>query len=105
MTGKKEPTDAEATLEDEEEEESDEKADADEAAAESNTTGIPQFWWACNTCDPERRRTRLISCLLPHRLTAMKTHPHINELITEKDEDALKHITDIRVRDLEDNPV
>lgn len=35
----------------------------------------------------------------------MQSHPDLAEMITERDEDALKHLTDIRVRDLEDNPV
>lgn len=34
----------------------------------------------------------------------MQTHPQLAELITEDDEEALKHLTDIRFRDLEDNP-
>lgn len=44
--------------------------------------GIPEFW-----------------------LTSFKNQPTIAELITEKDEDVLKSLTDIKVSYLENNPV
>ncbi|KAG5353013.1 Putative nucleosome assembly protein [Termitomyces sp. J132] len=42
-------------------------------------SGIPQFW-----------------------LTALRNHPGITELITERDAEALKHLTDIRIEYLDD---
>jgi nucleosome assembly protein 1-like 1 len=45
------------------------------------STGIPAFWY-----------------------TAMSTHPLLAEMIYEGDEEALKHILDIKVEYLDDNP-
>ncbi|KAF9166698.1 hypothetical protein DFQ26_007155 [Actinomortierella ambigua] len=73
VTGKAEATDAEVAdgfSEDEEEEEEDDKEDDDEEKA----FGIPEFW-----------------------LTALKSHPQFVDIITEKDEEALKSLVDIRL--------
>ncbi|KAI9022557.1 hypothetical protein DFJ74DRAFT_670007 [Hyaloraphidium curvatum] len=83
VSGEAEPTDEEATLEEDndDDEAAEEAPKEDEGSSQDKTKGIPQFW-----------------------LTAMRTHPVLMDLITERDEDALKHLTDIRARDLEDNP-
>ncbi|KAG0267123.1 hypothetical protein DFQ27_009143 [Actinomortierella ambigua] len=73
VTGKAEATDAEVAdgfSEDEDEEEEDDKEDDDEEKA----FGIPEFW-----------------------LTALKSHPQFVDIITEKDEEALKSLVDIRL--------
>jgi nucleosome assembly protein 1-like 1 len=57
----------------------DDKTDEPSAAAEAKSmSGIPEFW-----------------------LTAMKTNPTLQDLIMDKDEDALRHLTDIRMEYLE----
>ncbi|KAJ1962873.1 histone chaperone [Dipsacomyces acuminosporus] len=48
---------------------------------EEDAKGIPEFW-----------------------LTALASHPQIGELITERDQEALKHLSDIRLVYLEDKP-
>ncbi|KAF9412083.1 hypothetical protein BGZ94_001151 [Podila epigama] len=74
VSGKTEPLDAEvedgASDDDEDEEDEDEE---DEKEAEK-VEGIPEFW-----------------------LTALKSHPQFADIITEKDEQALKHLVDIRM--------
>ncbi|KAG0057961.1 hypothetical protein BGZ89_001700 [Linnemannia elongata] len=74
ISGKTEPTEAEVedgVSEDEEEEDEDED---DEDKDIEKVEGIPEFW-----------------------LTALKSHPHFADIITEKDEEALKHLVDIRM--------
>lgn len=82
VNGKAEPTEEEIAAGEEDDEEED---DEEEGAPVSKTTskdeksdasikGIPEFW-----------------------LSAMKNNPSLAELITEKDEGALKHLTDIRM--------
>lgn len=85
VLGKQEPTDAEVTAgeADEEEAETPEtpastKPTTDEKTETENLVGIPEFW-----------------------LSAMKNHPSMAELITDKDEAALKHLTDIRMEYLD----
>ncbi|KAF8947531.1 hypothetical protein BGZ47_008796 [Haplosporangium gracile] len=73
ISGKAEPTETEVedgVSEDEEEEEDEDDEDKDVEKVE----GIPEFW-----------------------LTALKSHPHFADIITEKDEEALKHLVDIRM--------
>ncbi|KAF9298929.1 hypothetical protein BGZ88_003435 [Linnemannia elongata] len=75
VSGKAEPTDAE--VEDgvsEDEEEDDEKDEDDEDKEIEKVEGIPEFW-----------------------LTALKTNAQFADIITEKDEEALKHLVDIRM--------
>ncbi|KAF9148923.1 hypothetical protein BG015_009308 [Linnemannia schmuckeri] len=75
VSGKTEPTDAE--VEDgvsEDEEEDDEKDEDDEDKEIEKVEGIPEFW-----------------------LTALKTNAQFADIITEKDEEALKHLVDIRM--------
>lgn len=84
ITGAAEPTEDEvvAGKEDEEEDEEEQDAETKEAEAEqkkdeANVTapnGIPEFW-----------------------LSAMKNQISLSEMITERDELALKHLTDIRM--------
>ncbi|KAF8936766.1 nucleosome assembly protein-domain-containing protein [Dissophora ornata] len=76
VSGKAEPTDAEVedgVSDDEKEQEEEDEDDEDEKEAEK-VEGIPEFW-----------------------LTALKSHPQFTEIITEKDEEALKHLVDIRL--------
>ncbi|KAJ2470395.1 histone chaperone [Coemansia sp. RSA 2322] len=54
------------------------KDDEDE---ESAVAGIPGFW-----------------------LTALRNHPQLEELITERDEEAIRHLRDLRLTYLEDKP-
>ncbi|KAF9947987.1 hypothetical protein BGZ65_008388 [Modicella reniformis] len=82
VSGKAEPTDAEVaegvsdaegdSKDDDEEEEEEEEEEEDKDA--QKVEGIPEFW-----------------------LTALKTHPQFVDLITSKDEKALKHLVDIRL--------
>ena len=81
VNGASEPTEAEieagkAEEEDEEEEEKGQKADSDASAKDAK--GIPEFW-----------------------LSAMKNQVSLAELITERDEEALKLLTDIRMEYLD----
>ncbi|KAJ2326862.1 histone chaperone [Coemansia sp. RSA 2681] len=55
-----------------------EEEDDDEAEP---AVGIPEFW-----------------------LTALRNHPQLSELITERDEEAIKHLRDLRLSYLEDKP-
>ncbi|KAG0256679.1 hypothetical protein BG011_004372 [Mortierella polycephala] len=76
VSGKTEPTDAEVedgVSDDEEDEENDEEED-DEDKDQAKVEGIPEFW-----------------------LTTLKSHPQFADIITEKDEEALKHLVDIRM--------
>lgn len=82
VSGATEPTEEEVKAGEQEDDEGDDKevpADsAEEKPQSENLTGIPEFW-----------------------LSAMKNHPSVAELIEEKDEAALKHLTDIRMEYLE----
>ncbi|KAJ5928004.1 hypothetical protein N7466_006960 [Penicillium verhagenii] len=84
INGGVEPTEdeVEAGKEDEEEDEDEENNDAEEQKEENEATealaGIPEFW-----------------------LSAMKNQISLAEMITERDEEALKHLTDIRMEYLE----
>ncbi|CAG8034309.1 unnamed protein product [Penicillium salamii] len=80
INGGVEPTEAEveAGKEDEEEEEEETKDTKKEAGETEPTAGIPEFW-----------------------LSAMKNQISLAEMITERDEDALKHLTDIRMEYLD----
>ncbi|KAJ2411856.1 histone chaperone [Coemansia sp. RSA 2530] len=86
VQGTEEPTDVEkeegAKIAAAEEESSDKPSgikveDEDEEPAK----GIPEFW-----------------------LTALRNHPQLGELITERDEGAIKHLRDLRLTYLEDKP-
>jgi len=83
VEGKIEPTDDEIKAgfkvdeddeSDEEEEEREEKQILSKEEAAKGPKGIPQFW-----------------------LTALSNHSGLSELITERDEEALKHLVDVRV--------
>ncbi|KAI9790386.1 MAG: hypothetical protein M1816_005204 [Peltula sp. TS41687] len=82
VNGVEEPSEEEiqAGKEDEDEEGKDAAANADEKASEKaeTTKGIPEFW-----------------------LSAMKNQVSLAELITDRDEAALKHLTDIRMEYLD----
>ncbi|EED18421.1 nucleosome assembly protein Nap1, putative [Talaromyces stipitatus ATCC 10500] len=84
VNGAAEPTEeeveaGEAELADDEEETKKETEEKTEASAEeSNVAGIPEFW-----------------------LSAMKNQVSLVEMITERDEEALKHLTDIRMEYLD----
>ncbi|KAJ3064380.1 hypothetical protein HDU98_012212 [Podochytrium sp. JEL0797] len=79
IAGDLEPTETEATREPEDEE--DEEAVDTSAPVDKATKGIPEFW-----------------------LTALKTHHALSEFITEKDEEALKSLINIKYAYLPDNP-
>lgn len=85
INGKSEPTDAEVEAgeqgdEDDKEEKpaAEKSADAGASSVDSNVAGIPEFW-----------------------LSAMKNQISLAEMITDRDEQALKHITDIRMEYLD----
>lgn len=82
VNGATEPTEeqVQAGEEDEEENEEVEKAEAAEKPTESaeNVAGIPEFW-----------------------LSAMKNQISLAEMITDRDEAALRHLTDIRMEYLD----
>ncbi|KAJ1734578.1 histone chaperone [Coemansia biformis] len=59
----------------------DAEEDAEEDGAQEPAKGIPDFW-----------------------LTALRNHPQLAELITERDEDAIKFLRDIRLAYLADEP-
>ncbi|KAF8953014.1 hypothetical protein BGZ52_002479 [Haplosporangium bisporale] len=75
VSGKVEPTEEEVQdgVSDDEEEEDEEEDKEDEKDAEK-VDGVPEFW-----------------------LTALKNNPQFGDIITEKDEGALKHLVDIRM--------
>ncbi|KXS19205.1 nucleosome assembly protein [Gonapodya prolifera JEL478] len=83
IVGDAEPTEEQATFRDPDEEEgaNEPTPQVQRTGNEAPVRGIPEFW-----------------------LTALKNMPQINEMITERDEAALKHLTDIRVSFLDDNP-
>ncbi|KAJ3156784.1 hypothetical protein HDU86_003550 [Geranomyces michiganensis] len=83
VSGEAEPTEEEYSREADSEEDGDSpSADAKDAPVQdSGVKGIPEFW-----------------------LTAFKNQPQISDLITEKDEGALKSLKDIKMHYLEDNP-
>ncbi|KAI8325506.1 NAP-domain-containing protein [Martensiomyces pterosporus] len=58
----------------------DEKED-DKEEDEEAPAGVPEFW-----------------------LTALRSHPQLSELITERDEEAIKYLTDIRLAYLDEKP-
>ncbi|KAI8918534.1 hypothetical protein DFJ77DRAFT_455955 [Powellomyces hirtus] len=75
-------SDEEADEEDKKESEEKTEKEAEKSTIEpSGLKGIPEFW-----------------------LTAFKNHPQIAEMITEKDEEVLKSLQDIKVSYLNDNP-
>ncbi|KAJ8653863.1 hypothetical protein O0I10_010430 [Lichtheimia ornata] len=85
VAGEYEPTDEEVALGEkvdaDEEEQGDKKeqdakkaADIEEEEDDNKAKGIPEFW-----------------------LTALKNHPQIGESITDADEEALRHLVDIRM--------
>ncbi|KFH46219.1 putative nucleosome assembly protein-like protein [Hapsidospora chrysogenum ATCC 11550] len=82
INGAEEPTEEEikAAEEDEEEDAEIKEEDKDEKKSEmpDNVTGIPEFW-----------------------LSAMKNQVTFAEMITERDEAALKHLTDVRMEYLD----
>ncbi|KAI1736154.1 NAP-domain-containing protein [Xylaria scruposa] len=81
VNGKTEPTDEEvkAGEEDDEEKETESKTEQQEKSSEgANVTGIPEFW-----------------------LSAMKNQISLAEMITERDEFALKSLVDIRMEYLD----
>ncbi|PSS02435.1 nucleosome assembly protein [Coniella lustricola] len=86
INGNAEPTEQEIAEgeEDDEQEEDDEEetkpesAEKEEAASNENVKGIPEFW-----------------------LSAMKNQISLAEMITDRDEGALKHLVDIRMEYLE----
>ncbi|KAH6626365.1 hypothetical protein B0J18DRAFT_477126 [Chaetomium sp. MPI-SDFR-AT-0129] len=79
VNGKSEPTEDQikAGKEDEEEEE-EEDQDEEESAEKGKIQGIPEFW-----------------------LSAMKNHISLAEMITDRDEEALKELIDIRMEYLD----
>ncbi|PGH05979.1 hypothetical protein AJ79_06668 [Helicocarpus griseus UAMH5409] len=80
INGKAEPTEDEvkAGKQEEEEEEKAEEEPKTEEADKPIAAGIPEFW-----------------------LSAMKNHISLSEMITDRDEEALKHLTDVRMEYLE----
>ncbi|KAI9249870.1 nucleosome assembly protein-domain-containing protein [Sporodiniella umbellata] len=80
ISGEYEPTEEEvnagAKIDEDEAEEG--ETEAEEGKEKQDAKGVPQFW-----------------------LTALKTHPHIGDTITEDDASALKHLVDIRLSYLE----
>lgn len=77
INGSYEPTEEEVALGkkvDEDEEEDEEEEGEKEEEGDKDIKGIPEFW-----------------------LTLLKNHPQIAETITEQDEEALKHLVDIRM--------
>lgn len=80
VNGKTEPTDAEvqAGEEDDENEDKETEEKADKTEKEANVSGIPEFW-----------------------LSAMKNQISLAEMITERDENALRSLVDIRMQYLD----
>jgi len=77
VNGKTEPSPEDIAAGQDEDEEEEEKTEAKEEAGEE-VKGVPEFW-----------------------LSAMKNSTSLQESITERDEGALKHLTDIRMEYLE----
>ncbi|KAJ3343651.1 hypothetical protein HDU93_007532 [Gonapodya sp. JEL0774] len=80
IAGEAEPTEEQATFADPDEEGAEPTPSA-QKSGETPVRGIPEFW-----------------------LTALKNMPQINDMITERDEAALKSLIDIRVSYLDNNP-
>jgi len=81
INGDTEPTDAEIEAgkdEEKEEAEADKADDKDDSEPAEPTKGIPEFW-----------------------LSAMKNQVSLAELITDRDEEALRHLTDVRMEYLD----
>lgn len=82
VNGAAEPTEAEVEAGEAEENEEEDKKEGEEkpeaSSEETNIAGIPEFW-----------------------LSAMKNQVSLVEMITERDEEALKHLTDIRMEYLD----
>uniref|UniRef100_A0A093UUQ1 Putative nucleosome assembly protein n=1 Tax=Talaromyces marneffei PM1 TaxID=1077442 RepID=A0A093UUQ1_TALMA len=83
VNGAVEPTEdeveaGEAELADEDETRKESEEKTEPSAEEANVSGIPEFW-----------------------LSAMKNQVSLVEMITERDEEALKHLTDIRMEYLD----
>ncbi|KAE8348451.1 hypothetical protein BDV28DRAFT_143441 [Aspergillus coremiiformis] len=81
INGAAEPTHSEVDAGKDEEEDADAKGEDEPKKAEdkdSSTAGIPEFW-----------------------LSAMKNQISLAEMVTERDEEALKHLTDIRMEYLD----
>lgn len=83
VNGVAEPTEdeveaGEAELADEDEPKKETEEKTEPSAEEANVSGIPEFW-----------------------LSAMKNQVSLVEMITERDEEALKHLTDIRMEYLD----
>ncbi|KAI8612562.1 hypothetical protein BC830DRAFT_1136130 [Chytriomyces sp. MP71] len=78
VAGDLEPTDAESHREPDEDDEEEEK---ESKPVDKPTKGIPEFW-----------------------LTALKTNSAISEFITDRDEEALKSLVNIKYAYLPDNP-
>lgn len=79
VNGESEPTDAEVEAgEAEEEEDAEDDADKEEKISTEDMKGIPEFW-----------------------LSAMKNQISLAELITDRDEEALRSLTDIRMEYLD----
>lgn len=79
VNGESEPTDAEVEAgEAEEEEDAEDDADKEEKTSTEDMKGIPEFW-----------------------LSAMKNQISLAELITDRDEEALRSLTDIRMEYLD----
>ena len=81
VNGKTEPTEEEVTAgkaEDADEDEADTKAEDEEATPAEPAAGIPEFW-----------------------LSAMKNQISLAELITDRDEEALRSLTDVRMEYLD----
>jgi nucleosome assembly protein 1-like 1 len=81
VNGREEPTEEEVSAGQDEaqtEKAADGDAEKKEADEESNTAGIPEFW-----------------------LSAMKNQVSLAEMITDRDEEALKHLVDVRMEYLD----
>lgn len=81
VNGKNEPTEDQVKAGEEDEEEEEDAANKEDKpaeAAEKNVSGIPEFW-----------------------LSAMKNQISLAEMITDRDEDALKTLVDIRMEYLD----
>jgi len=87
VNGRYQPTEEESKppATDDEDAEAEEEEKVEESAQEDENatpvSGISHFW-----------------------LRVLKAHPHISDMITEKDEEALKSLTDIKIGYLDDNP-
>lgn len=82
VNGKSQPTEEEIKAGEKDSEDEDGKpgikTEAEEGEEDKPETGIPEFW-----------------------LSAMKNEPSLAEMITEEDEGALKHVTDLRMEYLD----